>query len=332
MVSKEIENRVLELNAQGIAGREIVRRMDSVIHYETVRNILRRNGLVLKKPKHNCLKGLEQIILKMYSEGYSQIRISKELGLHQGTVQRFLSDNVKTRSRIDQLLLKSPYKHNCFDALGSDPTANYFAGFLATDGCLDSLKKGSYRVRFSLKSTDVEMVEKMAEFIGGKVSFDQRKQSGRPTTYAASTHAYSKQMFDALVSHGITPRKSNTIKVSDQLAACRHFWRGAFDGDGCFYERGGHISSLFCSGSLKFISQFRDFLKPYIPNWTGNIQTEKINKPNRNNLYRFSLGYKSTTLLSEILYSDCQQYLARKFAFSQKSSCEKIKKPLAYGI
>jgi hypothetical protein len=135
-----------------------------------------------------------------------------------------------------------------FDVL--TPDAMYCAGLLATDGCMSNCL-GKKTIAFGC--CDLDTVEWVANFLGGQVN-KKLVKGGRDQW---RVRVCRQNSYDALVSFGITERKSLTMRVSELLARDRNFWRGAIDGDGTIVCRSGKYFAMnLCSSSLSFIEQF----------------------------------------------------------------------------
>lgn len=134
----------------------------------------------------------------------------------------------------------------------------YVLGYMFADGNLmhSPAIRAKY-VRFC--STDKDRIELIRDLMGSEHIFNITKRS------PAHKEMYSLQfgshmLFDALVTYGVTPKKSHTCllpAIPDAYFAA--FTLGYFDGDGCsFIERSksGNARKLHCiftSGSRAFL-------------------------------------------------------------------------------
>ena len=132
------------------------------------------------------------------------------------------------------------------------PEMAYVLGYWWADGVMYiKPNTGAHEVRIA--SNDVEHLIEMARVIGGK--YDLRKVSAEANTYVVSF--CSKQLYQDILAHGGTPRKSKTISfpsVPDGLLA--HFVRGVVDGDGTLAWNGDRPILQVYSGSPLFLESF----------------------------------------------------------------------------
>ena len=143
----------------------------------------------------------------------------------------------------------------CFHKL--TPESFYWLGWMATDGCLIKSKDG-WLIKLVLKESDKACVERFAKFIGAKPP-RQRKKCG-----SWETRVLNNVMGARLIELGITQRKSKTLLVAEELTRSPYFWRGAFEGDGGYYETPeGNLQLALTSYSRGFLEQLRGFYGYY---------------------------------------------------------------------
>jgi hypothetical protein len=109
------------------------------------------------------------------------------------------------------------------------PEMAYVLGVLATDGCVS-------KNRFSLTSTDLELVEKVRNLLVSDhpIGVVHPKGWARKTQYILNVS--STELAKRLTDLGIGPAKSLTLRFPGMPQDCvRHFLRGCWDGDGSFY-------------------------------------------------------------------------------------------------
>jgi hypothetical protein len=126
----------------------------------------------------------------------------------------------------------------------------YVLGYWWADGFMYiKPNTGAHEVRIA--SNDLEHLVTMAQVVGGK--YDLRKVSEKGNTYVVSF--CSKEMYEDILAHGGTPRKSRTIGfpyVPSHLLP--HFVRGVVDGDGTLAWNGDRPVIQIYSGSMLFLS------------------------------------------------------------------------------
>ena len=129
------------------------------------------------------------------------------------------------------------------------------ARFLATDGNV----YGS-RIQINLAKQDEDHLRKWIDFLGADMAIKQRTRAGignRTKPYELVSCAFrSKVMVTDLLNHGITPKKSFTVKPWDGPEhLMTHYWRGCVDGDG--WVRPNAIG--FC-GNIDMVDGFCKFI------------------------------------------------------------------------
>ena len=145
-----------------------------------------------------------------------------------------------------------------FDVIDTEAKA-YWLGFLAADGCVFTDSHGRLVVRVELARRDAEHLQRLC----GALRAEQpvhRSRGGR----AALLHLSSERLAQALVSHGIVPRKSLVLRwpstVPEPLLP--HYLRGHADGDGHFGGAGrkhGRIRFAM-AGSWPFLAGLGRYL------------------------------------------------------------------------
>lgn len=180
----------------------------------------------------------------------------------------------------------------------------YILGFLATDGnvCYYKDKKNAV---ITFTSNDIDIITKIKNHIkcNNKIGI---KNDG----------AYRLQICDfrlanKLAEFGIKPNKSKSIFIiSEILLNSCDFWRGCIDGDGCIDFNQNKPRVRFCSASLDFITQFKDYVH-------REIGCDKTIYED-NGLYRITIFNKDAKNLVHKLYLNASIYLDRKYVLAMK--------------
>lgn len=155
------------------------------------------------------------------------------------------------------------------------PAMAYVLGYWWTDGCM-RIKRNTTAHEIQIASNDRDHLVLMAETIGG--NYDLRKVSVTANAYVISF--CSKEMYQDILAHGGTPRKSRTIgfpDISDDFLP--HFVRGVIDGDGSLVWNGDRPVIYIYSGSSAFLEQLGIAVEKVIGIPSPNLT------PNRNNYY-----------------------------------------------
>jgi hypothetical protein len=126
-----------------------------------------------------------------------------------------------------------------FDQIDT-PDKAYWLGFIATDGCVTGFNTGSLRLQIKLARKDRDHLVLLHRALDVRKPILDNEQwsapegSGERRLRPCSTlSVFSPQIVNALVGHGITPRKTYTLQPWDGPADLMpHYWRGVIDGDG----------------------------------------------------------------------------------------------------
>lgn len=194
--------------------------------------------------------------------------------------------------------------------------AHYWAGLIAADGCL-FVKKGKYRnynqICVYLSGEDGLHVQELFNFMKSSYKIAKRDISDRKwvnkTTYQMGGVFWSDQGWNWLQGHGITERKSLTLKVSSLLADSPDFWRGVIDGDGTVNfakNRGINYPHIGLGGSEDLMIQFQSFVSKHL-GVTPKVGTCR-------SIYRIAMNGQPAQDLTRFLYNRPGPALPRKKA------------------
>lgn len=186
----------------------------------------------------------------------------------------------------------------------------YVLGFFAADGCMIKNNRGAHFIEFHIIDKDILVKIKNLLNSDNKISTRTGKTIWK-TGYRLQIG--SKEMFEDLLSLGMTPHKSKTIKlpqVPDKYFS--HFIRGYFDGDGNVYihkrkDRKGRLSLLsgFTCGSKVFLEKLFFKLRKIADIKGGTLYCKKdsyyclyFSTQDSSGLYRFMYNKSGDLLLS----------------------------------
>ena len=129
------------------------------------------------------------------------------------------------------------------------PAMAHVLGYWWADGCM-RIKRNTGAHEIEIASNDVEHLLSLAGCIGGKYAL--RKVTSTSNTYVISF--CSKEMYQDILAHGGTPRKSRTIGFpSVPMGLASHFVRGVIDGDGTLTWNDDRPIIHIYSGSQQFL-------------------------------------------------------------------------------
>lgn len=189
-------------------------------------------------------------------------------------------------------------KSNCFSDLKDEETL-YWLGFLAADGCVEERSSIPSSISITIKPEDYSHLEKFKSYLGSNNKIMRREKDFRICIGGRNS------FIPRLLEYGITPRKTFTLKVIDELAKSNHFWRGVFDGDGTFGQYGRNQQACLATASVDFSNQFLSYLNSInIPSRTNKLKSGVFITGN------FSLPF--VKFLLDDLYLDSNIFLERK--------------------
>lgn len=89
----DTEREVINLYNRGYSYTKIVSEIEYEISKSTVKNILKRNGIVIRNNKVEFSDELEKLVLDTYSKGHSQRKTAEICGTEHYVVRKILTDN-----------------------------------------------------------------------------------------------------------------------------------------------------------------------------------------------------------------------------------------------
>jgi uncharacterized protein YerC len=221
--SPETEALVMEMYGQGKTWREIMERSGVTEH--TVSAIIKRNGGEIGR-KHSLSAEDWQRAVALYEDGMDAPEIGHRLGCHSSMIYYVLER--EGIDRREQIACDDP---GYFDQIDT-PEKAYWLGFIGADGCVTGSKYLRLQVKLARKDRDHLVLLQQAVKARRPVRDHEELTLGVMRPYSTLA-VYSPPLAEALISHGITRRKSATLQPWDGPAALMpHYWRGLVDGDG----------------------------------------------------------------------------------------------------
>lgn len=269
----------------------------------------------------NCGQSIpteEEVLLALsrYLRGESLLNIANSMGFYYETLTKYMKvKGCRVERGMGSSIEPLDFKYldeiwDKYPALDTyighelsnlyNPEAHYWLGMLAADGYITD--KGMIR----LGLIDEEVINNFKSFMGitSRTTITKPKALSHHPLYYTQTN--NTQLKDFLISIGITPRKTHTIKMAIPISF--PFIRGLIDGDGCVHVRSespGCIVVSIVSASLPFLEQVSNFLTEHrIVNKIGSKQGSvwSLTISNKDNVYNL---YKA-------LYYKANNYMARK--------------------
>lgn len=195
------------------------------------------------------------------------------------------------------------------------PIDYYWLGFIAGDG---GIQRDGYQLQINLAARDREHLITFANFM------KCRQPSPKGKAYRVAIG--SRILCQRLRGYGITPQKTFTLRVTEDLACSRHFWRGFFDADGHLRWKGPsgtpryksqykrHPSCGLNKGSRAIMEQFTDYIERVL-GIAGRLYFH-------GNSWNVAWTGRKAAAIIRHLYEDADYALARKLELAQAMMAE----------
>lgn len=262
-------------------------------------------------------KDLDPTLLEQLTDHFSDKEIGEKLGHSRWTVTQ-----ARKRFKVKSFYQKTGLKRNVFGEAGvtlggrkrsftynesffkevTTESQAYFLGLLSADG---NISMDLTRIEIQLLVEDKSVLEKFQEAIGGTSSrLALRDYNKRKPMYRLALS--SKRMVSDLVSWGITPRKTHTLKIEREISPSliKHFLRGLWDGD-------GHIGEKQF-GLLTASVAFADQIQEWFYSSTGIDFPYFLKKVRGNSYPCFQRASLKHAPLLRFMYKDSTYFMERK--------------------
>jgi hypothetical protein len=201
---------------------------------------------------------------------------------------------------------KYAYNTDFFKTLTDDSA--YILGLLYTDGNLSRPEVNyDYAFKITLHSDDAYLLQKIGLILKGSDKLIRCKIKNR-----VDIHCNNKEMYQDLISWGLYPNKTATLKVDERLKNNIHFWRGCIDGDGCLcIDKNKQFSMSIC-GTADICNSFKDFCAQYV---SSKASLERRNYVTSFDFSNYTITGKKAQAMYEVLYANTEDKLRleRKF-------------------
>lgn len=286
--------------------------MTTTYTFEQLKEDVRKDPSVLKewnrRPKTYAylvgVKFFRLIVLSVYRD--NKVAYAKcvcDCGKeHDAKIIHLMEGQVKScgcyrLERVREVFTKYEYNKEFFKS--NTPEMYYVLGLMYTDG---NLSPDKCRFRLGFKSDDKYMLEMVSMALKGSIKLDLNKANG-----AFEMAGTDQTIYNQLMDHGITPRKSLTISIKDHLKDSPHFWRGVVDGNGWVSICKKRITLGLC-GTMSVIKSFALFCSEHCSTSINSIIERRTGWGQIT-----TTGNKAASVL-DILYQDKGDwYLKRKF-------------------
>ncbi len=194
----------------------------------------------------------EDAAIAAYVAGDAAAAVEEDFGLPARYLYNVMERRGVPRREKTDACRHYALREDAFD-LPITPEAAYWAGLLMADGYVSMPEHGKSQV-IALQLADEEPVRDFAVFLGT----DRPVRVVPPTDHSRGSwivSVRSQRLADALAVIGVAPRKTNRERAGDAIAGSVDFWRGVWDGDGCYRA----CPQAFLCGSASLLRQFLQF-------------------------------------------------------------------------
>jgi hypothetical protein len=230
---------------------------------------------------------LEQQVIELYKQNLEVKEICRQLNVYKDypsiiAKKHGIARGSGKKSTIDPKLFTV-----------GDKNSEYWIGYIIADGNISCIKRSN---RLALFSTDLEIKDKYISYCGANYHLNGNLH----TMYFSN-----KEIVNTLISYGITPRKSLTLKLN--IPITNHLLRGIFDGDGCVHNK--RYCCKITTGSLELGEQIVNYLK------SNGVYSKLRNRKNTNHYDIWIERKEDFKRFFSLLYQDSDEsiQLTRKY-------------------
>lgn len=255
---------------------------------------------------HN--KITQQEIDLICSQKYTFNELVFLLDRHRETIRRLHHQfNIPLNNPIhERNIYKYKINHHYFKILNRNNA--YFLGFISADGSVELRPRNSGVLSIALNIKDEDILCRFKNDIATEAPIKYKISNFN--TKIAKIDICSKTIVDDLISLGITPRKSLTLKfpqISSEFYA--DFIRGYIDGDGCFrFTNKNNNKRLILEilGTKDFLDAIQNIFHTILKITNRNIIQQ-------NNYYILNYYHNDALLIGNWLYNGTNLFLERKY-------------------
>jgi intein-encoded DNA endonuclease-like protein len=250
-------------------------------------------------------------VLDLRNNGLNCREIAKIVGCSNNHVGKILRENFNLRVICPYVNRKYYINEAFLDDMNKESAA-YFLGLMFADGNVD---KKNHSVKLGLVESDISILLKLSEYIQPTKPLSILKQSKGHLNLRALI-INSKKFKNKLISLGCIPNKTYSLawpNYNFNLNGIRHFLRGYFDGDGCFYVGKNNNGKIYfnVTGYKDIINSIKKYL---IENLSINCSIRVASKTGCQDILSLNIyGARQVELLGDFIYKDSSIFLGRKY-------------------
>lgn len=220
---------------------------------KTVRNIARRAGL---PPRNAPAPDRNREVVRRYAAGDRVQAIADAYGITTQAVRRIAArsglpprTNWRRRYPLDETAFDRPSQ-----------TGWWLVGLLGADG---SINEAENRISLCQSMKDVDVLHAFYAYVGcpdrplTMLNLSEEAAARQlPRSPAAEARIFSARIVRALARHGVVPRKTTSMRLSDEASSKTATWLGVLDGDGSVgIYRDGREPRIVFFGTKALVAQ-----------------------------------------------------------------------------
>lgn len=226
---------------------ELIENTEFKVHYSEVYRIIKRLGF---KPNETILKSNNDEIVNFVLANYGKIEniaICEKLNITDNTIQSILKKNNVAQKKSGTKVITD------FNIDVDKEIHQYWLGFLAADGSINSKKNG-----FSLHNNNLFVVHYYKKFLKSihkePSIYTNNYQTAEGTKTMFNILAFGKNAVKSINDLGITTAKTFDLKLNFKFN--RGFILGVIDGDGDCHHKNSNVR--ITTASVDFANQLKE--------------------------------------------------------------------------
>lgn len=263
------------------------------------------------------LEPFKQQIIHLYEDiGSTQSDIAKLFGVSMNTIAKRLRKwGVKTRNHGANYRVR----HHALNKIG--PNEAYWLGMISADGCVSQRDGRADEIILYMAEKETDAVFNFRDMfspdqpIRGQIHTNYTKKDGTHPRFRR-LQICSQPLSDRLTELGIENAKTHSVEPHQTMLNCVYFWRGIFDGDGCFTTQSSSSRprAKVKMGSEKMIIAARDFFASFGLG-TGNITIHEFESDKHKDTFCVEFNGQDAVDVALLLYGDGTRPLRSDFTF-----------------
>ena len=248
-------------------------------------------------------------ILELRNQGLNCREIAAIVGGGANNINKILRQDFGVKVLYPFQNRKYDINEHFLDNINEEFPA-YFLGLMYADGTVSKKTQSS---SVALVESDKEILQLLSNYIQPTKPLSDRKQNRGENLKSLTIN--SKKFKNRLIELGCIPNKTYSLKwptyINDN--GIKHFLRGYFDGDGCFYVNKNNASDVCfnITGYKDIINSLKIFLEE---NLKINCSIRTASKTGHKDIMSLNVyGARQVEMIGNFIYSNFNIALKRKY-------------------